>query len=52
MEARFPSYCEECEHPIRAGDEIMPTEDGDWTHAECVPYPSCSVMAGCARRAG
>ena len=39
MEARFPSYCEECEHPIRVGDEIMPTDDGEWTHAKCSPPP-------------
>ena len=39
MEARFPGYCEECEGRIRVGDEIMPTEDGDWTHAKCVPPP-------------
>ena len=37
MQARFPGYCEECEDRIRVGDEIMPTEDGDWTHAKCVP---------------
>ena len=37
--ARFPGHCEECEHPIREGDEITPTEDGTWTHAKCTPPP-------------